>query len=192
MHWDRRARVLYFGKLKAKKEQVRWLMDGTRVLPLRLLKSCGFSVSWDGARRMARLRHKDRELWVRRGVKRVAVNRRAQRMRAWQGDRLLLDSHVSTGARGYTTPAGSFMAGPFKSPMAISHKYGDSPMPWCVQVHNNVCIHGYHSVPPRPASHGCIRVPLRGQNPARWFYQWVDVGTPVTVGDRWPAPRAVI
>jgi lipoprotein-anchoring transpeptidase ErfK/SrfK len=36
-------------------------------------------------------------------------------------------------------------------------------------------------VPDYPASHGCIRLPLDGGNPARFFYEWIDRGTPVKV-----------
>lgn len=31
------------------------------------------------------------------------------------------------------------------------------------------------------ASHGCIRVPLNEGNPAKFFYEWVDTGTPESV-----------
>lgn len=59
-------------------------------------------------------------------------------------------------------------------------------MPWSVQVHRNIFIHGFPSVPPRAASHGCIRRPLTGRNPARWFYEGVTPGTPLQIGDAWP------
>jgi hypothetical protein len=37
-------------------------------------------------------------------------------------------------------------------------------------------IHGYHSVPTYPASHGCLRVPI----PSAWnIYTWIDYGTRV-------------
>jgi lipoprotein-anchoring transpeptidase ErfK/SrfK len=39
-------------------------------------------------------------------------------------------------------------------------------------------IHGYHSVPTYPASHGCLRVPI----PSAWnIYSWIDYGTRVFV-----------
>jgi hypothetical protein len=50
-----------------------------------------------------------------------------------------------------------------------------------VQVNGHVFIHGFTSVPGYPASHGCVRVPLTGGNPARFFYEWVDAGTPVEI-----------
>ena len=108
-------------------------------------------------------------------------------MRAWEGDRLVLDTRISSGRKGKETPKGTFRAGPFKTPLNISRKYGNARMPWTVQVYRDVCIHGFESVPPHAASHGCIRVPLTGRNPARWFYDWVTVGTPVIIADEWPS-----
>ncbi len=49
-------------------------------------------------------------------------------------------------------------------------------------------IHGYPSVPTKPASHGCVRIPMSA---AREFYKITPVGMPVIVhrGDT-PAPLA--
>ena len=57
-------------------------------------------------------------------------------------------------------------------------------MPWSVQVSGNVFVHGFTSVPDYPASHGCIRVPLTGRNPAKFFYEWINVGTPIAIVKR--------
>ena len=57
-----------------------------------------------------------------------------------------------------------------------------------------MAIHGAHSVPAGPASHGCVRIPM---NAAEWFPSKVGVGTAVYVlgpGDQInvppPAPAA--
>ena len=50
-------------------------------------------------------------------------------------------------------------------------------------VHSNYfiggyAIHGYHSVPTYPASHGCLRVPI----PSAWnIYEWIDLGDRIFV-----------
>jgi L,D-transpeptidase catalytic domain len=44
--------------------------------------------------------------------------------------------------------------------------------------HGGEAIHGYHSVPTHPASHGCIRVPIPQ---AREIYNWVQLGMPIFV-----------
>ena len=52
-----------------------------------------------------------------------------------------------------------------------------------------IAIHGSTSVPARPASHGCVRIPMAA---AEWFPSRVTLGTPVYVagGGTIPAPRA--
>jgi hypothetical protein len=62
-------------------------------------------------------------------------------------------THVSTGATG-NTPVGKF------------HVYGKVPglngsgMYYSLFFTGAFAIHGYHSVPPYPASHGCVRTPM--------------------------------
>jgi L,D-transpeptidase catalytic domain/Putative peptidoglycan binding domain len=79
--------------------------------------------------------------------------------------------HVSTGATG-NTPVGKF------------HVYGKVPglnasgMYYSLFFTGAFAIHGYHSVPSYPASHGCVRTPM-------WFapgfyYRWA-VGTTVYI-----------
>jgi len=128
---------------------------------------------------------------IRFAAKHVEVDLGNQRLRAYQGARLVLDSDISSGREGRKTPPGDFKAGPVKSPMHRSRLYHNAPMPWSVQVHENVFIHGFQKVPRHPASHGCVRLPLAGANPAKWFYDWIDIGTPISIRGHWPvaAPR---
>ena len=112
--------------------------------------------------------------------KQVEVSLARQQLRAWQGTRMVLQTHISSGRNG-RTPAGNFTAGPFRARMHYSKLFNNAPMPWSVQIYGNVFIHGFFSVPNYPASHGCIRVPLDGGNPARFIYEWIDNGTPVHV-----------
>jgi hypothetical protein len=123
---------------------------------------------------------------IRFADKHVEVDLANQRLRAYQGARLVLDSHISSGREGRKTPPGDFKAGPVKSPMHRSRLYQNAPMPWSVQVHENIFIHGFQKVPRHPASHGCIRLPLAGANPAKWFYDWIDIGTPIRIKGHWP------
>ena len=52
--------------------------------------------------------------------------------------------------------------------------------PWkirlCDEPGHLVRIHDFNSVPKRPASHGCIRVPA---GKCKWIYMWVNVGMPI-------------
>lgn len=114
------------------------------------------------------------------GPKRVEINLTEQKLRAYEGNRLVMQTHISSG-RGGATPTGSFTAGPYKAQNHYSSLYHGAHMPWSVQVNGHIFIHGFSSVPNYPASHGCIRVPITGTNPARRFYNWVDVGTPIRI-----------
>jgi hypothetical protein len=80
--------------------------------------------------------------------------------------------HMSSGKPSTPTVLGSFRVYR-KSPGTNSHG----------MVHSSYFIggyamHGYHSVPTYPASHGCLRVPI----PNAWsIYTWVDFGDRVIV-----------
>ena len=117
--------------------------------------------------------------------KRVVINKTDQTLRAYENGHLVFKSRVSTGKEGKQTPSGNFRA-ESKSRMHRSRLYNNAPMPYSVQFSGNYFIHGFSSVPNRPASHGCIRLPL---NEAPTFYNWVTPGTPITVTGKWPGNR---
>lgn len=122
------------------------------------------------------------------GEKRVVIDQTLQMLRAYEGDKLVLESRVSTG-KNHWTPNGSYrVQGKYR--MHYSSIYNNAPMPYSVQVHGNYFIHGFTDVPNHPASKGCIRLPLTNGNPAKEFFEWVEVGTPVSITGRWEQPRA--
>jgi hypothetical protein len=51
-------------------------------------------------------------------------------------------------------------------------------LPYASYWNGGWALHGYADVPPRPASHGCARLPLAE---ARFVYEFATVGTPVQV-----------
>jgi len=114
-----------------------------------------------------------------RGPKRVEINLTDQKLRPYEGNRLVMRTHNSSGRNG-ATPTGRFSAG-CKDADHYSSLYHNAPMPWSVQARGNIFIHGFTSVPDYPASHGCVRVPLTGNNPAKRFFHWVDPGTPIRI-----------
>lgn len=113
------------------------------------------------------------------GPKRVEIDLTAQKLRAYEGNRLVMQTRISSGRNG-CTPRGNFRAG-WKNADHYSSLYNNAPMPWSVQVSGNIFVHGFTEVPNYPASRGCIRVPLTGSNPAKRFFHWVDPGTPIRV-----------
>lgn len=183
VRWDAGANTAYLNERPLPPKSAVKLPDGAILMPVRSLAEWGAEVRWDAGREVAIVSHEDRDFEVRLGAKRVVIDRTRQQLSAWQGERLVLQTNVSTGRRGHATPTGEFEAGPYKARMHRSSLYDDAPMPWSVQVTGNIFVHGFTSVPEYPASHGCIRVPMTGGNPARWFYEWVDRGTPVTIED---------
>ena len=117
-------------------------------------------------------------------AKRVVIDKTQQVLRAYEGDQIVLESRVSTGRWDRSTPNGTFEAGE-KHRMHYSKLYHNAPMPFSVHVTGQVFIHGYTEVPPRPASHGCIRLPLTGDNPAKRFFEWIDPGTMIEIIGHW-------
>jgi hypothetical protein len=82
---------------------------------------------------------------------------------------------VSTGATG-NTPVGSWSI-LWKAP-ATGTWLGGATLYRTLTFHGNFAIHGYYSVPPYPASHGCVRVPIWE---ADWLYDQSPVGERVYV-----------
>src|SRR6266550_2615419 len=166
---------------------LRKLTNGTLLVPLDELQRAGATITWSDDGMQAVVASDHTKIAIPFANKRVEVDLANQRLRAYQGARLVLDSPISSGREGKKTPPGEFKAGPIKSRMHRSRLYHNAPMPWSVQVYENIFIHGFRKVPRRPSSHGCIRLPLTGANPAKWFYNWIDLGTRVSIKGHWPA-----
>src|SRR5438132_1991629 len=170
---------------------LRKLTNGTLLVPLDELQRAGATITWSDDGMQALVASDNKNIAIQFANKRVEVDLANQRLRAYQGARLVLDSPISSGREGKKTPPGEFKTGPIKSRMHRSRLYHNAPMPRSVQVHENIFIHGFRKVPRRPSSHGCIRLPLTGANPAKWFYNWIDIGTPIGIKGHWPAANAV-
>ncbi|PWU08096.1 MAG: hypothetical protein C5B47_05195 [Verrucomicrobia bacterium] len=112
------------------------------------------------------------------GGKRVYIDKSTQTLTAYEGDQVVLRSHISTGRSKSPTPSGNYQVG-VKERMHRSRLYDNAPMPYSVQFNNNYFIHGFSSVPRYPASHGCVRMPIGN---AQKLFSWINAGTPVTVG----------
>jgi hypothetical protein len=80
--------------------------------------------------------------------------------------------HVSTGATG-NTPVGTWRVYRLGPGGSLSGMY------YSIYFLRGFAIHGYHSVPPYQASHGCVRTPLWF---ARAFYErWGHLGTVIRI-----------
>jgi hypothetical protein len=138
------------------------------------------------------------------GEPKIVINLNEQKAYFYKGKRLVGESTVSSGKKGFSTPAGHYSV-ISKDKDHFSSEFGDyvdrggkvvvsnidvrkdrcpkgahfdpAKMPYCMHFTGGYAMHqGY--VPPYAASHGCIRIP---QGMAEKFYNNAPVGTPVIV-----------
>ncbi|HEY4282152.1 MAG TPA: L,D-transpeptidase family protein [Chthoniobacterales bacterium] len=135
----------------------------------------------------------------------VVVSLPKQRAYLLMGDEIVIDSPISSGKRGHTSPSGSFSVLE-KDPDHHSSIYGDfvdrsgrtvragvsakidsapsgthfdgASMKWFMRLTDEGVGMHVGILPGYAASHGCIRMPPEG---AKLFYDHVKVGTPVRV-----------
>lgn len=139
-----------------------------------------------------------------RGQPKIVVHVAQQRAYFYKGRRLVGESTVSTGKRGFDTPPGRYHVIE-KDKNHVSSEFGDYVNPWGEVVKSNVDVrkdsqpagshfdgarmpyfmrfnggYGMHAgyVPRFRASHGCIRLPPRM---ARHFFENATDDTPVIV-----------
>ena len=83
------------------------------------------------------------------------------------------------------TPPGSFHIGRKAEGLEVA-PLGE--LWWPMYFNGGIAIHGSPSVPPYPASHGCIRIPMYA---APTFYDQVGRGTAVILVGRGPGPEGL-
>ena len=83
----------------------------------------------------------------------------AQRLTVTEGGEVLHVWAISSGRRGYATPAGTFRPS-WMTKMWRSRQYDDAPMPHSIFFNKGVAFHATTAVSMlgRPASHGCLRL----------------------------------
>ncbi|OGZ06152.1 MAG: hypothetical protein A3C93_01330 [Candidatus Lloydbacteria bacterium RIFCSPHIGHO2_02_FULL_54_17] len=124
-------------------------------------------------------------------TKRIVVERGKQKLFAYNGEELYMETSISTGLLLTPTPRGTFtifkktpsryMQGPIPG---IAEQYYDLPgVPWNLYfTEAGGAIHGayWHDKFGRKYSHGCVNLP---PEQARQLYLWADIGTQVVVKD---------
>jgi hypothetical protein len=114
------------------------------------------------------------------------INLTTQRMTVSYGGKAMHTYAISSGARGYETPAGSFKP-QWTAKLWHSRTYDNAPMPHAVFFNGGIATHATTSIGRlgSPASHGCIR--LAPANAAQ-FYGLVarhgNIHTKITVTGR--------
>ncbi len=121
------------------------------------------------------------------GNLRVEINLRARVLVLYRSGKVALISHVSTGGGYYycspsgcgyaVTPTGNFRTTVFM-PGWVTVPLGRMYNP-VFFIRRSYAIHGSESVPLRPVSHGCVRIPM---DIAQFFHKLVPTpGTPVYI-----------
>lgn len=111
------------------------------------------------------------------GETRVVVDLLKQTAYVWRGDALVGASAVSSGKEGKETPLGIWPVLE-KQKFHRSRKYNDAPMPFMQRLDSyGVALHGGNN-PGYPASHGCVRLPLKF---AEKLYSLTKVGSVVVI-----------
>jgi lipoprotein-anchoring transpeptidase ErfK/SrfK len=106
-------------------------------------------------------------------IARVDVSRQVMTI-SYQGE-ILHTWPVSTGRSGFDTPRGAWQP-KHMTPMWLSKKYDNAPMPYSVFFTGGYAVHGTSKVKAlgRPASHGCVR--LQTKNAAKFYSLVQQVG----------------
>ena len=133
---------------------------------------------------------------------RIEIDLSDQRAKVYRGNILVIETQISSGKAGYTTPTGSYsvkeklvekqsgrygtwydssgvqLKGDDKlNPPPGASRFVGSDMPYWLRITGGIGMHvGY--VPNGAASHGCVRVP---SNVQPLIFSKVRVGTPVKI-----------
>ena len=106
----------------------------------------------------------------------------------YRGGTLIGVTTVSTGRPGHDTPRGTFEILQ-KRREHYSNLYNNAPMPFMQRLTwDGIALHAGH-IPGRPASHGCVRLPLEF---ARLLFGVTEMGGAVHIIDGSPAADAAL
>jgi lipoprotein-anchoring transpeptidase ErfK/SrfK len=118
----------------------------------------------------------------------IVVSIPLQRGYVYRGGTLIGVTTVSTGKPGHRTPTGKFDILE-KQARHFSKKYNNAPMPFMQRLTwDGIALHA-GQIPGRPASHGCVRLPLAF---ARQLFEATRVGASVHIIEQAPAPEEAL
>ena len=118
----------------------------------------------------------------------IVVSLPLQRAYIYRGDTLIGVTTVSTGRKGHETPTGSFEILQ-KRKRHFSNLYNNAPMPFMQRLTwDGIALHA-GEIPDRPASHGCVRLPLAF---ASHLFGATQLGATVHILPYAPAPAEAL
>jgi lipoprotein-anchoring transpeptidase ErfK/SrfK len=122
------------------------------------------------------------------GAVEIVVSIPLQRAYVYRGGALIGVTTVSTGKPGHRTPTGRFDILE-KRARHFSNLYNNAPMPFMQRLTwGGIALHA-GQIPGRPASHGCVRLPLAF---AKNLFSVTSVGASVHIVDQSPAPAEAL
>jgi LysM repeat protein len=115
----------------------------------------------------------------------IDVNISQQRLVAYEGDKAVFSSLVSTGVTGLATPVGTFQVYVKYQAQLMTGGSGASyyylpAVPYVMYFYQAYAIHGtyWHNNFGHPMSHGCVNLPTPA---SQWIYNWAPMGTKVNI-----------
>ena len=111
----------------------------------------------------------------------IQIDLSKQRLIAWEGDRVVYGSAISSGKKSTPTLVGTFnIQSKFKTTRMRGENYNVPNVPHAMFYQGNYGIHGayWHKRFGTPVSHGCVNLPPKH---AKWLFEWASVGTSVVI-----------
>ncbi|MCW5317153.1 L,D-transpeptidase family protein [Nostoc sp. KVJ3] len=111
----------------------------------------------------------------------IQINLSKQRLIAWEGDRVVYGSAISSGKKSTPTLIGTFkIQSKFRTTRMRGENYDVDDVPYVMYYQGSYGIHGayWHKRFGTPVSHGCINLAPKH---AKWLFEWASVGTPVVI-----------
>lgn len=111
----------------------------------------------------------------------IQIDLSKQRLIAWEGDRVVYGSAISSGKKSTPTLIGTFnIQSKFKTTRMRGRGYDVPNVPHAMFYQGNYGIHGayWHKRFGIPVSHGCVNLAPKH---AKWLFEWASVGTPVVI-----------
>lgn len=113
----------------------------------------------------------------------VHVDLSDQTLVAYEGDRPVFATLVSSGREGFATPAGTFriqskhISTTMDDPEAGDEAYSIEDVPWTMYFEGSFALHAafWHDQFGRVRSHGCVNL---APADARWLFQWTSPALP--------------
>ncbi|MFS0513343.1 L,D-transpeptidase [Nostoc sp. UIC 10607] len=154
------------------------LLSGT-ALSLSVFTTTGTSEVWANSKNQViaqtiQTLQKSEKRWIQ-------IDLSKQRLIAWEGDRVVYGSAISSGKKSTPTLIGTFnIQSKLKTTRMRGRGYDVPNVPHAMFYQGNYGIHGayWHKRFGTPVSHGCVNLAPKH---AKWIFEWASVGTPVVI-----------